>query len=725
VTAPSGEWSGRSATSGGGNTPFPPEHAQWEDGFPGSQAPFGSQQAGRSALSSPDGTIPLNGGPVSAPIPSAQASEGAPAEAPPATASGRDGRSGSRHRKAQPDKRGFLKRRGRMVGALVLFVALVGVGFSTGFGAQASAEPVVTSFLLDWEQGHYTSAAKLTNGDVPAVSAQLSAAFRELDATEMFLSMRSVTQHGSTAKASFTAVVDLEGGGHQWTYTGSFGLVSSGGRWLIDWRPSVIQPGLGPGDRLAVLTSFPPRGQVTDATGSSLIPESTVYRVGVLPGKLRSARATAATFSQVTGLNSQQVLGAISAAPPRQFLSLLTLDPGSFATLWSSLSHVPGLTARAGQARLSDSSAFDGVGTVGTENSQAVVADGEAYEPGATFGGSGLEAAYQDALVGTMGLRVIVVNAAGHQVKTLWTSAGTPARSVRTTISGQVQRAASRAIAAVPASGEIVAVDSATGRILALAGQNSGDLQLPSGGLLNAQIQPGLTFTIVSAAALLSNGLQVTSPLPCEGTDGDGGQTVAYLPGQSSSATFASDFASGCGTAFAAASARLTPASLASAEKAFGISATWGLPVSAFSGSAVPAAGQSGLADQAIGGSGVKVSPLGMAMVAAAVDAGVGHSPVLVASDPVKSSSLPMSPGELSALRGLMRDAVQTGPASAADVSGTPVYGQAGAVQTGASSWLSWFVGYRGGMAFAVLETGHTQSQAAASLAAAFLSDVG
>jgi len=724
VTAPSGEWSGRSATSGGGESPFPSQQAPWEGDFAGNPAPYGGQD-GRSALSSPDVTIPLNGAPVTAPPASAEAAEGASAGAPPASTSGKDGRPGSRHRRVQADKPGFLKRRGRLVGALVLFVAVVGVGFSTGFGTQASAEPVVTNFLLDWEQGHYTSAAKLTNGDAPAVSAQLSAAFRQLDATEMFLSMHSITQHGSTALATFTAVVDLEGGGHQWTYNGSFGLVSSGGHWLVDWRPSVIQPSLGPGDRLAVATNFPQRGQVADASGSPLIPESTVYRVGVIPGKLRSARATAAAFSQTTGVNAQQVLGAISAAPPRQFLSLLTLDPGSFATLWSSLSHVPGLTARAGQARLSDTSQFDEVGTIGTENSQAVVADGEAYQPGATFGDSGLEAAYQDTLVGTMGIKVVVINAAGKQVKTLWTSAGTPPRSVRTTISGKVQNAASRAIAAASGSGEIVAVDSATGDILALAGQNTGDLSLPSGGLLDAQIQPGLTFTIVSAAALLSDGLQVTAPLPCEDSNGDGGQTVAYMPGQSSAATFASDFASGCGTAFAAASTRLTPASLASAEKAFGVGGSWDLPVSAFSGSASPAAGESGLAAQAVGASGVKVSPLGMALVAAAVDSGTGHSPVLTGSDPARSSSLPMSTDELSALRSLMRDAVQTGPASAADLAGTPVYGQAGAVQTGTNAWLSWFVGYRGATAFAVLETGHSQSQAAASLAAAFLSNVG
>jgi membrane peptidoglycan carboxypeptidase len=111
-----------------------------------------------------------------------------------------------------------------------------------------------------------------------------------------------------------------------------------------------------------------------------------------------------------------------------------------------------------------------------------------------------------------------------------------------------------------------------------------------------------------------------------------------------------------------------------------------------------------------------------MAMVAAEVDAGVGHAPVLTTGDPAATSKAPLSASELGELRQLMRKAVQSGAAHAADVRGQPpVYGQAGVVQTGKNAWLSWFVGYRGTMALAVIETGTSQSQAAASLAGAFL----
>jgi hypothetical protein len=609
--------------------------------------------------------------------------------------------------------------------AFVVLGGLIGIGFTTDFDTEASAEPVVQQFLIDWQQGHYTDAARLTSGDRADVSTQLAAAYRNLDATAMFLSMDSVRRHGNTAQASFKATVDLAGGSHQWKYEGHFGLVLAGGRWLISWAPSVIEPSMKPGDRLAVTTKFQPRAQVTDIAGNPLIHLSTVFHVGVYPGKLANVRQTAMGFATVTGLNQQQVLGRISSAPPHDFLSLLTLDPASFARLWPSLSHVRGVIGQRGHARLSGSDLDEAVGSVGTEDSSVLRAAGAAYQPGTTVGLTGLEAVYQDTLAGTPETSVIIVNAAGAKVATLWRFLGEAGKAVRTTIKGSVQAAASAALAAIPSSGEIVAVDSATGHILALASHNDASLPLPPGGLLNSRIRPGMTFTIVSAAALLRDGLPVTSPLPCQDVTTVGGQTFTYSPGQSPSATFASDFAVGCGTAFATASLRLTPDNLAAAEKAFGLRAPWDLRVPAFSGRAATALGEAGLAAQAIGASGVQVSPLAMAMIAAEVDAGVGHTPALLADDPPATWRAPLSVDQLNALRSLMHKAVQSGPAHAANLSGTPVRGQAGVVQAGPRAWLSWFVGYRGGMAFAILQTGRTQAQAAASLGAAFLSAVG
>jgi cell division protein FtsI/penicillin-binding protein 2 len=145
-----------------------------------------------------------------------------------------------------------------------------------------------------------------------------------------------------------------------------------------------------------------------------------------------------------------------------------------------------------------------------------------------------------------------------------------------------------------------------------------------------------------------------------------------------------------------------------------------------FSGS-VPAGAQgAALAAETIGQGNVLVSPLSMAMVAAQVDSGSWHAPQVVvgATDPVSKPGMALSASALSALRGLMRGAVSSGAAHAADTPGAPVYGQVGLVHSG-SGWMSWFVGYRDDVAFTVLESGPTAQLSAAALAGAFVKALG
>ena len=632
---------------------------------------------------------------------------------------------GHRHRKTT-ERRSQLSKKKRMAGALVVVIGVLAVGFTNGFGGAGSAESTVQTFLLDWQQGSYAQAAALTNGGTAHVKAQLTAAYTDLNATNAFFAMKGVTQHGDTAVATFKATVDLAQAGQQWSYTGQFGLSLKSGQWVVDWAPSVINPSLGAGDRLAVVTTYAPRAGVLDNDGQPLLAKSPDYRIGVYPGKLKNPVPTAAGFAGVTGLDEQQVLGQIQSAPPSDFLSLLTLDPAGYQSLWPKLSKVPGLGYQQQAERLFSSSAQEVVGQVGTEDSNQLREEGAAYQPGMTVGLTGFEQTFQDQLIGTPTTSVVVVNAAGRSIATLWGSpgghAGTP---VRTTLNGRDQAAAVNVLAGEPSSAEIVAVDWSSGQIRVLASHEAGDVRLPAGGALKAQVQPGMAFSIVSAAALLSSGVDANHPLPCEPVADVGGVTFTYQPATSTTATLASDFADGCGTAFANMSRTLTPQQLASAERAFGIGASWQLPLPAFSGSAPTASDEAGVAAQATGTGGVLMSPLGMATVAAEVAAGTGRSPVLLPTDSAVTWQAPLSGTGLQELRGLMRLAVTSGSAHAADLPGTPVYGQAGVVQSGKHSFVSWFVGYRGSLAVAVLETGSSPAQAAAALAGSFLKAVG
>ncbi len=476
-----------------------------------------------------------------------------------------------------------------------------------------------------------------------------------------------------------------------------------------------------------MVTSFSPRAEVTDADGQPLLAKSSTYRIGVYPAKLKHPQATAAGFSKLAGVDQQQVLGQIKAAPPRDFLSLLTLDPAGYDALRSKLDKVPGLTYQQQQQRLFDSAAKDVVGEVGTENSEQLRDAGAAYQPGMTVGLTGIEKAFQDELVGTPTTSVVVVDSSGRSVDTLWSSrdgrAGTP---VQTTLDAKVQANALTALAGQANSAEIVAVDTASGAIRALASREAdGGVPLPAGGALSAKVEPGMAFSIVSAAAMLNAGIAVNHPLPCEQVADVGGVTFTYQPAASATATMAKDFADGCGTAFANMSRTLTPQQLTSTERSFGIGADWKLRLPWFSGSAPAVSGEADVAAQATGSGGVLMSPLAMANVAAAVAAGAGHTPVLLQGESSVVTPAPLSAAELDSLRKLMRLSVTSGSAQAANLPGSPVYGQAGVVQAGKHSYLSWFVGYRGSLAVAVLETGKTADQAAAGLAGAFFKAAG
>ena len=626
--------------------------------------------------------------------------------------------SGRPGRKATPAAR--RAKRSRIAAAAIVVVGVLVIGLATGFGTELSAEPTAQSFLLAWQQQQYAAAGALTTAPADTVATGLRSAVAQLDAPQIFLSMKSVVQHGSTAKASFTATVDLAQQGRVWTYQGHFGLRRVGDDWKVVWAPSVINPNLGPGERLAVVSTFPDRAAVLDAKGNPLQVKAAAYVLGVVPDRLKSPANTARAFAKPTGLQAGQVLGQITAAPPHSFLRLATLDPSTYARLLPSLRVVPGLQVRPETQQLFQSKATGLVGGVGSEINKRLRADGALYAPGTTVGLSGLERKYQRELLGTPTTEVVAVNPAGQQTGVLAQWPGTAGTPVRTTIDSNAQDAALTALDSAPNSGQIVAVRASTGEILAVA-QHQASAALPAAGALNAKLAPGAAFTIVSAAALIKKGVLPTSPVACADSLNVGGQTFTS-EGTGELRPFSTDFAEGCSTAFAALSERLTASDWVQVVKDFGIGSEWaGLQVPAFSGSVPTTTGAANLAAQTIGQGSVRMSLLSMAMVAATVDVGRWHVPqVLQASDPPTAGAV-LDTGIMNTVRGLMRGAVRSGAAQAASRPGPQVYGQVGMVHTG-SGWMSWFVGYRNDVAIAAIETGKTPQLSAAALAGAFFS---
>jgi cell division protein FtsI/penicillin-binding protein 2 len=681
-----------------------------------------------------------------------------------------------------PGRRSIISRWHLMrLAVLVVVAVVIAVGISNGRAPDTSAEPTVQSFLLAWEDGQYAQAAQFTTGNPATVATALRTAYVQLDAAALYLNMGPISQQGHTAVARFTASVILGQDGFAWNYGGWFPLRWTAHGWKIQWSLSDINPGLQAGSRLAVRTTLPPRAQVLGSSGQPLQQLACTYVAGVVPSRLASASATAEALSQATGLSEDQVEAYIQGGPGNKFDPLVTLAPASYARLKRQLKAVPGLVIHRVKRRLFSSIAADVVGSVGSEVSSAFRTDGVAYQPGDTVGLSGLQQYYQRRLVGAPMTEVVAEDSAGHVTTVLRKWAGPAPQPVRTTISPAAQSAANAALGGTSHAAAIVAMQASTGKLLAVASQRGQGVAQPNP--LAGRYSPGQAFTIVSSAALLGTGLAVGAPVPCTTASDVGGKTFTNDPPSHRArprSTFSRDFADGCGTAFAGLSRRLSATGLSAAATGLGLGSTWRLPLATFAGSMSSPATDAELAADTMGTGNILVSPLSMALIAARVDSGEWHDPSLVLRPDASSSGsgLTAKPGGkspltgqvMTALRGLMRGTVRYGDARVADLPGVPVYGQAGqapfsqaasgtvgralpsidrksAAGSTSSSGSSgsgsagrsghgggtsttgktrhnlqawWFVGYRGNVAFAVLEVGKGPGSAA-PLAAHFL----
>jgi penicillin-binding protein 2 len=159
----------------------------------------------------------------------------------------------------------------------------------------------------------------------------------------------------------------------------------------------------------------------------------------------------------------------------------------------------------------------------------------EVYSPGDVVGISGVEAEYNDILMGQNGSRRVLVNSKGKEVGELSEKTATPGKPLKLTIDLDMQIAAEEAIG--DKTGAIIAMDPKTGEILAMvsrptfdpnafavriSGKEWNDLITdPSKPLLNkaiqAQLAPGSTFKIIMSVAGWQENIAQTLQVHCSG----------------------------------------------------------------------------------------------------------------------------------------------------------------------------------------------------------------
>ncbi|GIH22135.1 penicillin-binding protein [Acrocarpospora phusangensis] len=595
---------------------------------------------------------------------------------------------------------------------------------------EPSPHEAIRDFLVGWESGDYAMAARRADANEASVRKALGDVALHLDAASLRFKLGPISRDGDTAKASFQAEVDLGENNPLWTYESMLPLHLVDGRWKVRWSPSVIHPDLHEGERLAVKVDPEGRQPIMDRYDDALQDRDTQYVAQVIPVEVSDPARLCQELAKVTGFAQDRLLSRILSAPPTDAVPLATFGRAKYQQIRAQLARIDGLKIAEVYPPVAPKSPVHIVGRVSAVTAESEQQLGGPQRAGDTVGRDGLQRAYQDQLTGSTETRVIVLDTKTWKtVKELKSWPGRKNTPVRTTIDSRLQHAADLAVARTQPVA-LVAVDAPTGQVLAVATK---DLHQEKDALAG-KYPVGTAFSIVATDALLRGGLDVRQKVPCTADRTVGGARFQQTGVTSSAPSFEADFAHGCVTALASLARRLDERSLTESAANFGIGAPWGLPLNSFSGT-VPAGTTDAARAKIIAGSAVRVSPLAMALVAGAVRSGTWHPPTLVTApaspDPTSDITPPQVPAArplnvdaAAKLRALMRAGVATGSARAAAAPGDPVHGVASTVtfvEKKERRELSWFVGWQGDVAVAVMMEGPDPA-GAASVAGAFFS---
>lgn len=344
------------------------------------------------------------------------------------------------------------------------------------------------------------------------------------------------------------------------------------------------------------------------------------------------------------------------------------------------------------------------------------------YAAGDLVGADGVEAGFEDQLAGAPVGRIEVVDGAGRPVEVVHEFGEERPEPLTLTLDYATQRAAEDAIADVTLPVALVAIDSRTGAVRAVANNPSGFDRA-----LLGEYAPGSTSKIVTASGILAAGVEPEQILPCpaETRPGDSAPFTNAFGEDYGDLPFIDTFARSCNTTFVDQGYQLGPARLVETAESFGFNQVYDLGVPSEFGSFPRPESDTETGAASIGQGRVSVTPLHMATVAAAAYDGTWRPPYLSGEPPAEGShELPDAAREH--LPEFLREVVRTGTGQAAGILGRDIGGKTGTAEFGEEDppeTHAWFAGFIGELAYAVVvEGGGVGGEVAAPLIREFLS---
>src|ERR1700691_3313795 len=275
-------------------------------------------------------------------------------------------------------------------------------------------------------------------------------------------------------------------------------------------------------NRVRSIPIIAPRGSMLDREGRVLVDNYPSFSVLLLrddPDQVEKLLPQIADGLSMTLDELKQEIDASKAMPKFQPIVIKPeASPADIAFIESHRADIPLLEMLMVHRRRypHEDMLANAVGYVGEVSAEQVDASDSKLKPGDTVGKSGLERQYNDTLMGTDGLRRVIVNSIGKEVGRLEQQDAIPGKPIQLTIDYDLQAIAEADFATK--EGALIAMDARTGEVLAMVSRPTFDpkdfaVRIPQAEwatlntdpqtpLLNRAIQAQLAPGSVFAAAL-------------------------------------------------------------------------------------------------------------------------------------------------------------------------------------------------------------------------------
>ncbi|WP_306203736.1 penicillin-binding transpeptidase domain-containing protein [Actinoplanes sp. RD1] len=627
--------------------------------------------------------------------------------------------------------------------AAVTGLLLAGAGLVACSGGD-KPEDTVEAFLAGWQGGDLSKIGFVTAAGSRIAAADVQAELKALtgDLTKSSLKVSPAGDASSTGDDDATEPIKLDWtlpGGVPWSYQSTVRLTKRNtDGWRVVWDPTVLHEKLTAGDRMELRRTTADRADVLGPDGQPLVTARGVTTIGIEPqavedqGKLVKDVAAALKTIKVD-LDQPDLTTRLRNADPGAFVDVITLRNADYAKIKPKVYDLKGTRFRQEKRELAPSRVFARavLGTADPATREDIDAHPDQIAQGDQVGHGGLQEKYDTQLRGTAGLNVVIARKTpDDQVEddaALFTSAPVAGKPIKLTLDEKTQTAADAAVVPEKHPSALVAIRISDSSVLAVTNG-------PDGAAVNTamtgQVPPGSTFKMVTALGLLDKGaVTLDAKVNCPKTAKVGSQEFGNSHDMAlGPVPFRTDFAKSCNTAFVGLSSKLGADGLRAAATEVGLGGTWDLGVASFSGKLSPADSPQELAAASFGQGATAMSPLAMAAATAAVARGQFKQPKLVL-DPAPAAPAADGPAlkdsSVQPLRTMMREVVTKGTGTKLkSVPGGPVSGKTGTAEfkTGSEDTHSWFVGWQGDVAFAVMvQNGGAGSEAAVPIAQRFL----